>query len=250
MKKLSLFLIVFAFLLAVANISGAATDTATVNAGASVLGESVLFASAFEVDPHILSDGTDAEGDDTWTQKKTALEFGTLTHNLKTVDAFSGNPEQAGLLYAEKYNAVLLVAFTNGTAYNITLTCPGLGSLGDKGLAVSVDARPKDKKDAAGGQKPINRNDDGSELLPDSDVNIPYDANSTDAAKKKGSAVGTDKLIYYSGAAGKSRTIAVYLSIPPYNADSSKPFPTYNRIPVETPVGSLTTTVTFKVVAA
>ncbi|RKY32288.1 MAG: hypothetical protein DRP74_02950 [Candidatus Omnitrophota bacterium] len=235
MKKLCLILttVIFTFSLVVLAQAQSVVSAPPIKASATIDEEMVIVVDVFRVD----SKGTNDFTDDEWlTTPVSVMNFGTLLHTY--IDPVTMEEKEAGCLYSSPYYYVALIsAFTSGREYNIVSENYGLdGDYGTliKGFAVThIDAHPKDPRSASGY---INA------------TAAPADSNTGNPGL---AAVG-EKLLYYSGSAGHSRTIAVGFGIPPkYDTSGAEPYPGYatnDFIPVDTPSDTYSGDVTFSVV--
>ncbi len=167
-----------------------------------------------------------AEGQEPWTgSDATEMSFGDLTHTL-----VAGG--DAGVWYSPKYFCVFMFTTSYGNKYEVRSTCNGLSSGASTLPAGSFMLTPGYAQEDEWSEG----NSQGAQPADSKLGNVD-------------SAIGTDKVIYTSEAAGTNRIIRTFYSLPSYKAGSAKPYEGYTPIPLDQPAGTYTGTVTISIAA-
>jgi len=167
-----------------------------------------------------------AEGQEPWTGSDvTEMSFGDLSHTL-------ADGTDAGVWYSPKYYCVFIFTTSYGNKYEVKSTCNGLSDGGNTLPPESFMLTPGYAKE-----------DEWSKGNPQGDQPVDSKLGNAD------SAVGIDRVIYTSEAAGTNRIIRAFYSLPSYKKGGVKPYEGYKPIKLDQPAGTYSGTVTISIAA-
>ena len=175
----------------------------------------------------ILKQIDDGDADNNpWTGSTTVtgMTLGPLTHILD-------DGTDAGIWFAKRFFAAIVFTQPFGKPYNINSTSTGLTSGADTLPGAAFVLSPAySAQDEWSEGNPQGAMPSGASLGP------------------KGSAVGTNKLVYSSETgAATGRIIQAYYGVPPKNADGTSPYSGWSGVPLSQAPGSYSGTVTLTI---